>query len=251
MARVQALLAADQRSEELRYLTEHYRDLQGMRSAPGCALLLAFSAAGAMLHFGKWTAIAGLALIGVASALWGKWCTGWYERRYGVVAETDETIMAPFKDFGHRPLTLLSLYSPRADVRYGPARWKWWALAATGLLFLAPLAWFYSMPADSLPWQIELNICLYASVFLLLPVCLFEMPASRFVWLRRALYMGAIVGLAAENWWAMAHLSEFANPGDATRWLALAWIAAVMLCVTAYDHWLFQHLLTPKKEPAS
>jgi hypothetical protein len=248
LSHTQKLLAADQRGEELRYLTEHYRDLQGLRYAPGCAALLLFCAAGAALHLGRWTALVGLALVGVAAVLWGKWCGGWYERHYGVVAEVDANMMAPFQDFGHRPLTLLSLYSPRADVRYGPAPWKWWALAASVLLFLTPVAWIPSMPSASLPWQIELNFTLYASVFLLLPVCLFQVPQSRFIWLRRALYTAAVLVLAAENAWATANLQAFSMPMSPTRWLGLAWIAAVMLCVTAYDHWLFHHLLSPRNE---
>ncbi len=250
MTRAEALLAVDRRSEELRYLTEHYRDLQGMRQVPGCAALLLFCAAGAPLHFGRWAAIAGLALVCVAATLWFKWCGGWYERRYGIVTEVDETMMSPFHDFVPKTLTLLDLYSPRTDVRYGPAPWKWWALAASVLLFLAPMAWAPSTPSASLPWQIEMNICLYASVFLLLPVCLFQVPPSPLVWLRRALYAAAMLSMAAENAWWMTQAGTVASPDSVTKWLALAWIAAVMLCVTVYDHWLFHHLLMPRKEVA-
>jgi hypothetical protein len=81
-----ALLAASRRGEQLRYVTEHFYDLQGLRSVPFWAawlLLSVFEPAARPWHryfVGIW-----ILFLLLFFAVWLPWISDWYKRYYGKV----------------------------------------------------------------------------------------------------------------------------------------------------------------------
>lgn len=81
----EALIDESRRGQELRYVTAHLRDLQGLRMAPYWTALLVLSCMESFGAFRKWPlGFAALAFT-VAQFGWLYLRGRWYERRYGVV----------------------------------------------------------------------------------------------------------------------------------------------------------------------
>lgn len=79
-----ALLGEDRFGEELRYVTQHFADLQGLRAGPVWASLLLLP-----LFFGPSASVRRVAFaavtLGVSALAWFIWSGRWYEKRYGFV----------------------------------------------------------------------------------------------------------------------------------------------------------------------
>jgi hypothetical protein len=82
-----ALPDASRREEELHYITEHFRALQGLRLAPLWAALLLVAVVTPLFQLSRWHAaeISIIAVIAFA-AIWLPWSHAWYRRNYGIIA---------------------------------------------------------------------------------------------------------------------------------------------------------------------
>lgn len=92
---MEAALPDFQRDQELRYVTGHFADLQGLRMAPFWAAILALDMAGPTWASSRsltmWTA-SGTLLLTVAWVIYGG---RWYRRRYGVITPRPDRIQSP------------------------------------------------------------------------------------------------------------------------------------------------------------
>src|ERR1700743_2844401 len=95
---------ASSQGQELRYLTAHFRDLQGLRMVPfwGALLVLVSLAKTSLFSRGHlaWAA----AVLTAAQFGWLHLGGRWYERRYGVVKEPEPAV----------PSGLISIMHPEA-----------------------------------------------------------------------------------------------------------------------------------------
>lgn len=81
-----ALLAASRGEDELRYVTEHFRDLQGLRLAPVWVLLMGIGSLRATTRLSLWHVLEIAILLAVLFVVvWLPWSKAWYNRRYGTV----------------------------------------------------------------------------------------------------------------------------------------------------------------------
>src|ERR1019366_3215136 len=84
MMNTDALLVASHVGDQLRYVTEHLRDLQGLRLAPVWVLLMGIGVlrASTRLSARHVVEIAILLLV-LFVIVWLPWSNAWYNRRYG------------------------------------------------------------------------------------------------------------------------------------------------------------------------
>lgn len=89
MERVGNLAEMDRRGRELRYLTEHHRDLQGLVQAPVWAFVMLVmwwaDAVSRAIGLRMWALWILAIVVGLAVVKLSRWTKDWYERRYGVV----------------------------------------------------------------------------------------------------------------------------------------------------------------------
>lgn len=224
MSRAETLLAADRRGEELRYVTEHFRDLQGLQPAAFWAGLLLLCYIGTVMHLRWWVTMAaflGIALL--AALVWLPWIGHWYERHYGVVTEQGTPASPGIFSF---------CYSPRVWMNAGPV-YRW-----ASLLLLLLLGWslFFSHRSHGN------DFALWIATFYVLPRCSFRAQGNGWLHLRRVLHgVGVLVLLVIFLVGWLQGMEPWEYIGSA---------AAVMLGLCLYDHWLLTHLLAPRKELA-
>jgi hypothetical protein len=91
-----ALPDASRRGEELHYITEHFRALQGLRLAPLWAALLLVAVVTPLFQLSRWHAaeISIIAVIAFA-AIWLPWSHAWYRRNYGIIVTPAPRLAAP------------------------------------------------------------------------------------------------------------------------------------------------------------
>lgn len=207
-----ALLAASRRGEELRYVTEHFRDLQGLRSVTLwiASLLLAGLAAMTRLSHRQYVGMTVLVLL-LFFAVWRPWIDRWYKRHYGTVMGTSsqsDTLRIYL-------LMLFLLAMVVAGVLFGSLKSY---LAYPGLwpVFLALPAWFWPTMLFTLPGSLQ--------------------TASIPIRVHRLLYMaGNLAVLFLIVSFPFLHLSAY---------LVNAILSGTFLALSLYDHWLLNYLLT-------
>jgi hypothetical protein len=225
MIRADAIAGLSRRAEELRYVTEHFRDLQGLYFAWFCGGLLA------LLLLSSSGRISRGHLLIVAACFFALLLAGipciraWY-RRYGVVER-------------HDPETQRTWPPSILNERTAPRRF------ASGLFWMALGIWaifvgmglFRSLDA----YRGVLN--LWIALLFTMPRCFYPAPANGFIQLRRALY---IVGSA------IIFFTIFSFPFvPAVRHLGMVVpeiVCATLLVLSVYDHWLLGHLLSGRTE---
>jgi hypothetical protein len=229
MAQTDAMVAMGRRGEELKYVTEHFRDLQGLYFAwlwGGMLVLLMLSSSGRISrrHLLIVTAsfLALFLLVGIPCI------RAWY-RRYGVVERRDPEIQSTW------PLSILN-EKPAPRPR---------AQGSAALLILA--SWFLTegmaLFRSTDGYLGVLN--LWFALVLTIPRCFFYPTPNGFIQLRRATY---IVGSA------VIFFIIFSYPYvPAVRHLGMRVpeiICGTLVALSLYDHWLLRHLLSARTEAA-
>lgn len=219
--RTDLLTNSDERSEELRYVTSHFKDLQGLRLAPVWAAFLVLSGAGPSLrHLLLWQrAAAGLAII-LPSLAWLIWSNRWYEHRYGRVTIPERTISSGF----------ISILHPGAK----PGELQNHSAVFVTYIFMAlSLAPHLFHRFDG---RFGSQIGMLSLILFVVPRCIYATTDNSQVRLRQALSIaGAGVICAVYGSYLIAQIGE---------WSYLAFTCATLLLLDLYDHWLLTRLLS-------
>jgi hypothetical protein len=220
-----ALPATTRRAEELRYVTEHFGDLQGLYFAwlwAGLLLLFVLRAPGRIsreyLLIGTVSLFALFLLVGIPSI------RARY-RRYGVVETRDPQMVQP------KPLSILDT-SP-APRRSPGLLWAWLGIFA---VFVGA-----GLFRDLDRYRGALN--LWFVLWLTVPKCFYPVPANGFIHLRRFLY---IAGSATIFFTILS--VPIVPLFHSSRWLLPEIVCATLLVLSLYDHWLLNHLLSARPE---
>lgn len=208
--------------QELRYLTAHYRDLQGLRMAPlWCGLLvLAWVAKTTSYPRGRlaWAVV----VLALSEFGWLYISGRWYERRYGVVREPEAPV----------PSGLISIMHP--EVRSPGSRaygYSHGQAAITLLIWILSIVPSIFTDHRGKPGQ----LAMMTAGFLILPRCFYPVPDSWPILLRRML---AWSGLAIMTG---SYIAYWYTEIGLWTWM-VAW-PSILLGMDVYDHWLFRHLL--------
>ena len=211
-------------SQDLRYLTAHFRDLQGLRMAPFWASLLVLTSLAKAGSFSRshlsWAAVVCTA----AEFGWLHLSGRWYGRRYGVVKEPDVAVPSGLISILH------SQVSPRrtGNRRYGYHSGKSavlfliWALALVPEIFLGRNA----QPA---------TLAMMVVGYQVLPRCLYPGPKDGSVLLRRLFAMTAVITIIGT--FICYRLDQIG------LWTCMTVLLSLLLLLDLYDHWLLNHLL--------
>jgi len=219
-----AFYDASTEGQELRYLTAHFRDLQGLRMAPfwGALLVLTILAKTGFFSRGHlaWAAF----VITAAQFGWLHLSGRWYERRYGVVKEPEPPVRSG----------LISIMHPEARPERAANRYYGYRSGIFAVLFLI---WALSfLPGIFLghsaqPGEFAVLLAAYQVV----PRCFYPVTDNWSVFLRRilaAIALIAMVGIYFEYRVAQINL-----------WTWMALLVSFLLLLDLYDHWLLNHLL--------
>jgi len=213
----EALVAAGRRGEELRYVTEHFRDLQGLYFAPFWAWLLLLVLVRASTQLSGRHLLLEISLTALFPLAGIPCANAWY-KRYGVVqAHTPEP----------KPLSILDTNPPRRRSVLGFLI----VLVGISIVFTATLL---SRRLDEYRAVLNLWIALVFTV----PRCFYSAPAILTIQLRRGLY---IVGSAIIFFVVLC--IPLMGPLHSSRWFLLEIICTTLLALSLYDHWLLNHLL--------
>ena len=178
-----ALLVASHVGDQLRYVTEHLRDLQGLRLAPVWVLLMGIGVlrASTRLSARHVVEIAILLLV-LFVIVWLPWSNAWYNRRYGMVEKP--------------------AIQPNGAGLF-------WAMIALTAIFVGTAV----IPSLD-PYRGSLN--LWAVLLYTVPRCFYFAPATIVIRLRRALYIagslsiifliGSLLFLHPSKWIVLAAL---------------------------------------------
>jgi hypothetical protein len=91
-----ALSDASPRGEELRYVTEHFRALQGLRMAPLWAAMLLLVIVASLFHVSRSHLVEATIIGGIPfAAIWVPWSNAWYRRHYGTIVKPASQPVAP------------------------------------------------------------------------------------------------------------------------------------------------------------
>jgi hypothetical protein len=206
-----ALGIGHQRSEELRYVTQHFDDLRGLRMTPIWLLY-------AMFPFIRPRHIAAHLLIPASLVavfllyLWLRGIERWCNHRDGVVVKPARAERATY---GRRRF-ILSL-----------------GIAQIGLVLIRLI-----LPGP-LPGAIATQLPLITST-LLLPRCMDSVPEHGIVRVRLWLYCAAAAVLCP-----LTNLSLFWKPRVV---LTLELFASMLLLLSLYDQWLLERILRPNDD---
>jgi len=219
---------ASSRGQELRYLTAHFRDLQGLRMAPFWVALLLLTYLEKTGSFSRGHLAWAAAVLIAAQFGWLHLGGRWYERRYGIVKEPEAAV----------PSGLISIMHPESTRQRGAnplARRYGYLSGVNAVLFL--LWTFTFVPDMFLGHRAQPGMfAFFVAVFLVFPRCICPVTNNWSVLLRRILAataLIAIVGIYLEYRFAQM---------DLLTWMAE--LFSVLLLLDLYDHWLLNHLLS-------
>jgi hypothetical protein len=219
---VESSLPDVQRDDELRYVTKHFADLQGLRMAPLWAAFVLLSALEYSQAISRRQALE-ISLGMLALALgWMVVAGRWYQRRYGLVTPREE----------RESSRILSIIE--TDRRSPKVSGGWWFAVCTLVLtlFLADL--FQFRPNGSYNGFGGFG-AVGLSIFLLNNAC-FADGTSSFLRRRRLLARGGIAMIV------VFHIGFLL--GRLGPWQYMGVTSMVLLLATLYDHWLLTSLLS-------
>jgi hypothetical protein len=219
---------ASGQGQELRYLTAHFRDLQGLRMAPFWGTLLVLTCLAKTGSFSRghlaWAAFAFTA----AQFGWLRLSGRWYELRYGVVKEPEPAV----------PSGLISIMHPEARPQRAAnplARRYGYLSGINAVLFLLWALMF--VPEMFLGHRAQPGLFAFLlAAYQVFPRCIYPVTNNWSVFLRRILaatVLIAMVGIYLEYRFARI---------DLWTWMAL--LLSFLLLLDLYDHWLLNHLLS-------
>lgn len=204
-----------QHDDELRYATEHFADLQGLRTAPFWAALVLFCALEYALAMSRVQALEAFLLMLLPGGVWFAYAGRWYRHHYGLVIPRDRSAS---------PVLSIMQTGRRSAVAAG-----WNAVAV--LLFV-----LFSVPLLLHKFAGRNTAFGLLIILFLLPKAFSSGGVSRSVRGRRLLAMGGIVVIGVLHFtFLLARLDQ---------WQYLGGTATVLLLVSLYDHWLLAHLLS-------
>jgi hypothetical protein len=220
-----ALNDVSSQGQELRYLTAHFRDLQGLRMAPFWLALLVLTS---LAKTGSSTRghLSWAAVIVIAAQFGWLYLGGrWYGRRYGVVKEPEPAV----------PSGLISIMHPEVTPTNPLARRYGYLSDVNAVLFLL---WSLTFVPDMfLGHRAQPGMfALYVAVFLLFPRCLCPVTDNWSVLLRRILATTALIAMVG------IYLEYRFARIDLQTWMAL--LFSFLLLLDIYDHWLLNHLIS-------
>jgi len=210
--------------QELRYLTAHYRDLQGLRMAPFWVALLVLTSLAKANSFSRghlaWAAVTCTA----AQFGWLHLSGRWYERRYGVVKEPDIPVRSG----------LISILHPEAPPqRTGNRRYGY----LSGVFAVLFLIWALTLvPGIFLGHNAQPGtLAMLVTAYQIVPRCFYHVTKNWSVILRRVFAVTAVLTM----------IVTFINYqlAQMSLWTWMAVLLSVLLLLDLYDHWLLNHLL--------
>ena len=218
----EALIDSSHHGQELRYVTAHLRDLQGLRMAPYWTALLVLSSMEWSGAFRRWQlGFAALAFT-VAQFGWLYWSGRWYEQRYGVVKNPELPVRS----------RLISIMNPEKRPPRTPNYGQRYGQAA--VLFLT---WAVAIMPDTFHRTGELwRLVLILMAFQVVPRCFYPVTNNWSIRLRRILACAALLTITG-----IYFSYRFARMGF---WIFLALQFAILLLLDLYDHWLLNRLLS-------
>jgi hypothetical protein len=223
---------ASTEGQQLRYVTAHFRDLQGLRMAPfwGALLILTSLAnAGSFLreHL-AWAAFA----VTAAQFGWLYLSGRWYERRYGVVKEPEPPVRSG----------LISILHPETRPQRTPNRYYGYYSGVFSVLF--PIWGLSFVPGLFLGHRAQPGgFALLLAAYQIVPRCFYPVTGDWSVFLRRILAVAALV--------AMVGIYLEYRFAQIKFWTWMALLLSFPLLLDVYDHWLLNHLLNTDFTEAS
>jgi hypothetical protein len=207
---------------ELRYLTAHFRDLQGLRMAPFWGALLVLTSLAKASSFSS-VHLAWAAVVCTAAQFgWLHLSGRWYERHYGVVREPEFPVRSGLISIMHPEVR------PTHASNYGYSSGTFavlfliWALTLVPSLFLGH---------NAQPGTLAMLVTAYQVV----PRCLYPVTKDWCVLLRRVFAVTAVIAMAG------IFISYRLHQMGLWTWMAV--LLSFLLLLDLYDHWLLNHLL--------
>jgi hypothetical protein len=215
---------ASSRGQELRYVTAHFRDLQGLRMVPFWAALLVLAALANAGSFSRGHLAWAVLAAGALQFGWLYISGRWYAQRYGVVKEPEPPVPSEFISIMHRE----DEPSRPPNRYYGYYSGKWATLILMWAMILLPNIFIgHGRPG---------NFALMIAVFQIFPRCLYPITNNWLILLRRILASAALIAIIG------IYINyRFAQIG---LWAYMATLLSVLLLLDLYDHWLLNHLLS-------
>lgn len=215
---------ASGQGQELRYLTAHFRDLQGLRMAPYWGALLVLVSLAKTGAFSRehlaWAAFVLTAAQFGCIHLSGRW----YERRYGVVKEPEPPVRSG----------LISIMHPEAQPeRAANRRYGYHSRIFTVLFLIWALTFVPEMFLGHRAKPEEFAVLLAA--YQVVPRCFYPVTNNWSVFLRRILAAAALIAMV------VIYLEYRFAQINLWTWMAL--LLSFLLLLDLYDHWLLNHLL--------
>jgi len=224
MMQAATLRDASGQGQELRYVTAHFRDLQGLRIAPFWGALLVLTILEKTGSFSRgllaWAAV----VCAAAQFGWLRLSGRWYERHYGVVKEPDSPVRSG----------LISILHPEVTPQHGAAGRYGYLSRINAVLFLI---WALTlMPGIFLGHNAQPGtLAMLVAAYQVVPRCFHPVTDNWFVFLRRVLAATALIAMAG------IYLEYRFARMDLWTWMAL--LLSFLLLLDLYDHWLLNHLL--------
>ena len=216
---------ASSQGQQLRYLTAHFRDLQGLRMAPFWGALLVMTCLEKTGSFSRGHLAWAAAVLIAAQFGWLHLSGRWYERSYGVIKEPDTAV----------PSGLISIMHPEVRPR-GAARRRYGYLSGVNAVLC--LLWAFTFVPDLFLGhraQPGMFACLVAA-YQVFPRCIYPVTKNWPVLLRRILAVTAMIAMLG------IYLDyRFARMDLLT---SMAGLFSALLLLDLYDHWLLNHLLS-------
>ena len=222
-----ALNDVSSQGQELRYLTAHFRDLQGLRMAPFWLELLVLTSLAKTGSFSRGHLAWAAAVVIAAQFGWLHLGGLWYDRRYGVVKEPEPAVPSGLISIMHPEGTPQRAANPLAR-RYG---------YLSGVNAVLCLLWAFTFVPDLFlghrpqPGMFALLV----ATFQVFARCICPVTNNWSVVLRRVLAATALIAMIG-----IYFDYRFARM-DLLTWMALMF--SFLLLLDLYDHWLLSHIL--------
>lgn len=216
---------ASSQGQELRYLTAHFRDLQGLRMAPFWLALLGLTSLAKTGLFSRGHLAWGAVVLTAAQFGWLHLSGRWYERRYGVVKEPEPPIRSG----------LISIMHSEVPPQHAANRYYGYNSGKFAILFLI---WALTiMPGIFLGYNAHPGtLAMLVTAYQIVPRCFHPVTNNRFVLLRRILAATALIAMIG-----IFISYSFARMG---LWTWMGGQLSLLLLLDLYDHWLLNHLLS-------
>ena len=222
-----ALNDVSSQGQELRYLTAHFRDLQGLRMAPFWLELLVLTSLAKTGSFSRGHLAWAAAVVIAAQFGWLHLGGLWYDRRYGVVKEPEPAVPSGLISIMHPEGTPQRAANPLAR-RYG---------YLSGVNAVLCLLWAFTFVPDLFLGHLAQPgmFAFFVATFQVFGRCICPVTDNWSVVLRRILAATALIAMIG-----IYFDYRFARM-DLLTWMALMF--SFLLLLDLYDHWLLSHLL--------